>query len=190
MVVLTSQESTLLIILTLGTCLMCLYLVFIFGRRVQMSALNRESIVEGVYLQELNILHRELLDGAKAGPLDPKHPPPEDFGPTAQLYVEDIFVRVEGDSEEEKDRRRVRDEWEQGERLRYNKLLLATEPKAKERAERKVPTTIDISLLGGGFTFLLEFSTVIVIIFALVMLGILGTLGGEEISTILAAIAG
>ncbi|HEY6250780.1 MAG TPA: hypothetical protein VI685_12535 [Candidatus Angelobacter sp.] len=41
-----------------------------------------------------------------------------------------------------------------------------------------------------GWAFLLEFSTVIVIIFALLVLGILETLDGREIATILAAIAG
>jgi hypothetical protein len=49
---------------------------------------------------------------------------------------------------------------------------------------------MDISLLGGGFSFLLEFSTVIVIIFTLLILGLIGSLGGNEISTILASIAG
>jgi len=47
-----------------------------------------------------------------------------------------------------------------------------------------------ISLLGGGFSFLLEFSTVIVIIFAVVILSIIGILKNQEIATILAAIAG
>jgi len=54
----------------------------------------------------------------------------------------------------------------------------------------KVPSTIDISLLGGGWAFLLEFSTVIVIIFTLLILGILKALEGKDIATILAAIAG
>jgi hypothetical protein len=59
-----------------------------------------------------------------------------------------------------------------------------------KRAQKFVPQSLDISLLGGGWAFLLEFSTVIVIIFAIVILGILGVLAGEQISTILAAIAG
>ena len=61
---------------------------------------------------------------------------------------------------------------------------------AAKRAEKKIPSSIDISLLGGGWAFLLEFSTVIVIIFTLLILGILETLEGKDIATILAAIAG
>jgi Na+/H+-dicarboxylate symporter len=49
---------------------------------------------------------------------------------------------------------------------------------------------MDISLLGGGWSFLLEFSTVIVIIFTLLILGIASVIQGKDIVTILASIAG
>ena len=80
--------------------------------------------------------------------------------------------------------------WEAEERSRYETLRQQAEVRALERAEKEIPRSIDISLLGGGWAFLLEFSTVIVIIFTLLIFGILGTLEGKDIATILAAIAG
>jgi hypothetical protein len=61
---------------------------------------------------------------------------------------------------------------------------------AKKMADKSVPKAVDVSILGGGFSFLLEFSTVMVIIFAVVILGIIGILGGNESAAILAAISG
>jgi hypothetical protein len=80
--------------------------------------------------------------------------------------------------------------WENAERKRMAERRKEAESKARRRAELQVPGTIDIALLGGGFGFILEFSTVIVIIFTILILGILNVMQGREISTILAAIAG
>jgi hypothetical protein len=80
--------------------------------------------------------------------------------------------------------------WEDEERVRYENRRQGCEKLAMERAEKRVPTSFDISLLGGGYAFLLEFSTVMVIIFTLLILGILKIMEGKDISTILAAIAG
>ena len=81
-------------------------------------------------------------------------------------------------------------DWEKKELENYNKEKEKMIETANERAKDVVPKSMDISILGSGFSFLLEFSTVIVIIFALISLGILGVLEGREIGTILAAIAG
>ena len=80
--------------------------------------------------------------------------------------------------------------WEAAETKRMAELRKEAEEKARNRADLQVPKTIDIVLLGGGFSFILEFSTVIVIIFAVLILGIINVMQGREISTILAAIAG
>jgi hypothetical protein len=204
-------DPSILTVFVLGTCLACIYMVFFFGRRLQTSVYIRDSLIEGAKQQELRILLRELHDRAMEGPLDPTNAPPETYGPTAQLWEPDKFRSLKmtssdwgipgEESDEDKLRREKREEedrlrqeaarkWESEERARYETLRQQAEKEALERAEKKVPRSIDISLLGGGFAFLLEFSTVIVIIFTLLILGILHTLEGKEISTILAAIAG
>jgi hypothetical protein len=60
---------------------------------------------------------------------------------------------------------------------------------AQDYAERLLPG-IDVSAFGGGWIFVLEFTTIIFIIFAALALGFVGVLGSEQIGTILAAIAG
>lgn len=197
-----SLEAVILIITAFFACLSCIYMVFFFGRRVQASAYLRDSLVEGAQKQELNNLLRELHDKLVSEPLDPADPPPEGFGHHNQLWTTGIYVPYQerlaepwedetpDDREERLAKLKKCKEWEISERTRYSKLREELEIKAHEQAEKKIPKSMDISLLGGGWTFLLEFSTVIVIIFVLVILGILGTLEGKEISTILAAIAG
>jgi hypothetical protein len=49
---------------------------------------------------------------------------------------------------------------------------------------------MDVSSLGGGWVFVLEFTTIIFIVFAVLALGLLGVLTAEPIATILAAVAG
>jgi len=80
--------------------------------------------------------------------------------------------------------------WEQKEQDIFDKKVKELEATAKKRAESFVPKSMDISLLGGGWAFLLEFSTVIVIIFTLLILGIAGVVSGKDITTILASVAG
>jgi hypothetical protein len=81
-------------------------------------------------------------------------------------------------------------EWAAKERNIYNSMLDEKYKKAREIAEKQVPKAMDTSILGGGFQFILEFSTVIVIIFSVIVLGVIGIMEGREIATILAAIAG
>lgn len=205
-----SFDPSVLAVFVLGTCLACIYAVFFFGRRLQTSAYLRDSLVEGAKQLELKTLLSELRDRAIKGPLDHNSPPPDRYGPTGRLWQPDIYGTIQPpypddyhygeETEEEKERQERHQEelklynawkkWESEERARYETLRQKAEAEALERAEKKIPRSIDISLLGGGWAFLLEFSTVIVIIFTLLIFGILGTLEGTEISTILAAIAG
>jgi hypothetical protein len=72
---------------------------------------------------------------------------------------------------------------------RYRKELTLGREKAKGRADSAV--SVDLSVLRGrGTEFVLEFTTVVVIIFAAVILGILQILDTQQIGTLLAAIAG
>jgi hypothetical protein len=188
-------------------CLICIWLVFIFGRRLQLSASTRSILVQSLAKQEFEALYRDLVAEATRGPLDPKDQPPSEFGPLAQLYddnfksYKDRFseppISFSKDDKETDEERTTRlntleecEEWEKRERLRFAERKNNLEIQAKENAERNVPQSMDISLLGGGFSFLLEFSAVIVIIFTLMTLGILEVLDGKDITTILASIAG
>jgi hypothetical protein len=92
----------------------------------------------------------------------------------------------------EKEEKRVAEfnEWANSERKRYADEITRVQDSAQKSADQRVPQTLDISLLGGGWIFILEFSTVIVIIFILLCLGILGAVSGQQTITILASIAG
>jgi hypothetical protein len=57
----------------------------------------------------------------------------------------------------------------------------AARVKAEVSAESRVPRTMDISFLGGGWSFLLEFSTVIVILFILLCMRILNAITGRDL---------
>ncbi|HEX5759659.1 MAG TPA: hypothetical protein VF121_10725, partial [Thermoanaerobaculia bacterium] len=71
----------------------------------------------------------------------------------------------------------------------YRRELAKARSSARKRA--KLATDVDLSTLRGrGAEFVLEFTTVVVIIFAAVILGVLNILGTEQIGTLLAAIAG
>ncbi|MDF9798140.1 preprotein translocase subunit SecG [Catalinimonas alkaloidigena] len=72
----------------------------------------------------------------------------------------------------------------------YAKDLNYVKEKAAKRAKRAT-SEMDLSALRGrGAEFVLEFTAVVVIIFAAVILGILGILKEQHIGTLLAAIAG
>ncbi|GHO61859.1 hypothetical protein KSC_007510 [Ktedonobacter sp. SOSP1-52] len=200
-----SIQSAILAVVMVIACLTCIWMVFFFGRRLQTSAYMRTFLLDSVKRQEMQSLLRQLHDRAATGPLDPNFPPPPKFGNIGQLWEDGKWVSYEDrfgdqrasltkeDEDEEKKRLDILGRcrtWEQEERKRYADLSKQAEAEALKRAEQIVPQAMDISLLGGGWTFLLEFSTVIVIIFTLLILGVLGSLEGKEISTILAAIAG
>jgi hypothetical protein len=174
-------------------------LVFFFGRRLHTSAYLRESLVEGAKQQELKPLLQELHDRAMAGPLDPSQPPPDEYGPLGRLWEPHRYPFASADKppdespgakEERAQRLAEVKKWETEERTRYEQERQKVVMEAARRAEKRIPQSIDMALLGGGWTFLLEFSTVMVIIFTLLILAILRTLEGREIATILAAIAG
>jgi len=157
-----------------------------------------------------------LDEKRRLGPLDETNPPPEGFEYLARSIWPDSDVagastsapyygslpgetdeqRKQREAEEEKRKKAEEErlvpfrEWVKQERARYSKARQDAEAEAQRRAEKKVPASMDISLLGGGWSFLLEFSTVIVIIFVLLCLGLLGTVTGKDIITVLAAIAG
>ena len=72
---------------------------------------------------------------------------------------------------------------------RYHKDLTSGFEKAKERANDAAAINLGV-FRGKGTEFILEFTTVVVIIFAAVILGILQILDTQQIGTLLAAIAG
>ena len=74
-------------------------------------------------------------------------------------------------------------------KLRYQKDLNVAYATAQDHANRAID--VDLSVLRGrGAEFVLEFTTVVVIIFAAIILGVLGILEPQQIGTLLAAIAG
>lgn len=80
-------------------------------------------------------------------------------------------------------------EIEKEENKRYNADLIEGKKRAQERADDA--SKINLSVFRGkGTEFVLEFTTVVVIIFAAVILGILKILDTQQIGTLLAAIAG
>ncbi len=214
-----SFQTTILTLLFIVALLVALYMVFFFARRLQSAAFLRSSLVDSVQRQVLQELVRELDDRVRRGPIDVNFMPPEGYnvrnlwdGPmynnewTTDRYAEtagnwgysgddpvekEKFEREQANlkTQREERERQIR-QWEQDERKRYEveKLRLAQE--AARRADEQVPKSLDVSLLGGGFSFVLEFSTVIVIIFALLVLTALRSIEGREVATILAAVAG
>lgn len=85
------------------------------------------------------------------------------------------------------------DEWDNKVNMeadkRFREKLRQAQAEAAQMAE--LGLNIDAGLLKGrGPEFVLEFTTVVVIIFAAVILGVLGVLSTEQIGTLLAAIAG
>ncbi len=205
-----------LALFSIAALLACIYAVFYWGRQLRLSAAQRSGLLEALGRQELETLLYDLRKKALNDTgLDPDDPKPEKFGDIRQLYEANIhptyqemyggkerrtyyrgtdesFRSEETDTEFEERTKTLKEcqDWEKRERERFRNLRHEAEAKAKRKAEDQVPESIDISLLGGGFGFILEFSTVIVIIFAVLILGVLHVLTDQSISTILAAIAG
>jgi hypothetical protein len=195
-------------------------MVFFFGRRLQTSAYLRESLVAATKQENLRNQLRELDERRLTGPLDPSKPPPAGFeymapsiwtdlaatarnggwvANAASEYIPDNETEEQRKQREDRVRRREEEEsrrlapfqkWAEEERARYLAAREKAERDAQKRANKMVPESIDISLLGGGWSFLLEFSTVIVIIFVLLCLAVLGAISGKDTTTILASIAG
>lgn len=91
--------------------------------------------------------------------------------------------------EERKIRERYREAYEEEQLRLYREELLRERNAARERARALVPD-IDVSSFGGGWIFVLEFTTIIFIVFAALALGFVAVLSSEQIGTILASIAG
>jgi hypothetical protein len=71
----------------------------------------------------------------------------------------------------------------------YKNDLNRAREKAKDQSDRAA--NVDLAVLRGrGAEFVLEFTTIVVIIFATIVMGILDILQNEQIGTLLAAIAG
>ncbi len=201
-----------LVVVVLASCIACMWMVFFFGRRIQTSAYLRDSIVSATKEEELRNLLRALDEKRRAGPLDAAHPPPKgmdyraraiwpDSGYAGHNPVAGSHYGPSNETDEERaERLKIEEEekkaeeqftkWADEEHLRYAALRDKAAADAQSRAEQKIPTSIDISLLGGGWSFLLEFSTVIVIIFVLLALGVIGAVTGKDVTTILASVAG
>ncbi len=215
-----SPTQAVLIVAALSACIGCIYMVFFFGRRLQTSAYLRDSLVTAMKDEDLRNQLRELDERRQTGWLDPAKPPPPGFEFMASSIWADLAAsgRVAsampataddfGPRDETEDQRTQREErikrrkeqeelreapfrkWAEEERARYLAAREKAEKEAQRRANDMVPQSIDISLLGGGWSFLLEFSTVIVIIFVLLCLGLMGAIASKDITTILASIAG
>jgi hypothetical protein len=199
-----SLTQAVLLVSALAACITCIYMVFFFGRRLQTSAYFRESLISAAKQEELGNLLRGLDEKRRLGPLDEAYPPPDGFEFQARYIWHDTdspsatIPHLYDETDEQRKQREAAEEarlapfkaWVKEERKRYSEARQKAEIEAQGRAEKKVPASIDISLLGGGWSFLLEFSTVIVIIFVLLCLGLLGTVTGKDIITVLAAIAG
>ena len=83
--------------------------------------------------------------------------------------------------------------WDSQTKREVNRLYLADMAKQREKAKEKAVSAVDIDLTvlrGRTPAFILEFTAVVIIIFAAVILGILNILKSDQIGTLLAAIAG
>ena len=86
-----------------------------------------------------------------------------------------------------------KDDWNATVEAEANSRLRQDLAEARSRARDRVKSAADVdlsSLRGRGAEFVLEFTTVVVIIFAALILGVLRILSTEQIGTLLAAIAG
>ena len=80
--------------------------------------------------------------------------------------------------------------WFTKEKENFREDLKSLEKEAKKEASSMTPESFKTSVFGGDWKFILEFSTVLIIIFSLLTLASIDKIDGQEIATILAAIAG
>lgn len=115
--------------------------------------------------------------------LDPSRPQSEEF--TRKLR--DFQTKLEAF---ERDARRWRHEVYECARDWYNQDIKDIEKEATKRAEDLLWATDFSAFRGRGPEFVLEFTAIVVIIFAAVILGVGAILDAQQIGTLLAAIAG
>jgi hypothetical protein len=153
--------------------LLCIYAVFFFGRKLQSDAYRRASLVEAVTAQEKENKCNALESVKRFRPLDEEKNPLPEAGKYDQWYfwdhqqeLFDLPDKPKPDATKEET-----DDWEKKQALAVwgRKELLIFRQKLEEIEEDKdrkirtvadkfVPKAADISVLGGGFSFLLEFS--------------------------------
>lgn len=104
--------------------------------------------------------------------------------PTEGIYPSTKLILIDKEIN-----RRFEDGYREEQVKRYQKKRVEKREEAQIHANRLLPS-IDVSAFGGGWVFVLEFTTIIFIIFATLALGFVDVLGSEQIGTILAAIAG
>lgn len=123
--------------------------------------------------------------------VDMSLPPPPGFAGTSPS--EEDRVKWEAQRVERERKRVARVEWEgkvnREAQLRYRKDLSDARKKAQDSAVRAADVDLGV-LRGRGAEFVLDFTAILVIVGAAVLLGIIGVLGSEQIGTLLAAIAG
>jgi hypothetical protein len=123
-----------LVLAALASCIACIWMVFFFGRRIQTSAYLRESLVSAMKAEQFS--WSDARPPSLARPL---------FGDSKEQQE-----RLERHQLEEERRRAPFVKWVDEEKKRYANERQKLEKLAETRAEKMVPTSIDISLLGGG----------------------------------------
>jgi hypothetical protein len=76
------------------------------------------------------------------------------------------------------------------EQLRTFQQVRKTIKKDEEEHASKILSRLDTSTFSGSWIYLLEFTTIVFIVYAVLSLGVLGVLDSQPIATILAAVAG
>lgn len=137
---------------------------------------EEDSLKKALKKETVTQLEKRILDIKDKSDLDMQKRDSLSVGQTKKLIQEEIDRRfAEGFMREQLE-------------IYYRKRA-ELRKSAREYADRLLPG-IDVSAFGGGWIFVLEFTTIIFIIFAAIALGFVGVLGSEQIGTILAAIAG
>ena len=196
-----------LVLVALLCCLVCLWMVFSFGRRLQTAAYLRDSLVYAASAEEVRNRVRELDERKLVGPLNAQIPPPRGFEyeartiwlnipPPSRSLPGSTFIRPsfgtlipdpslsdeqnarrradferqkqaaeqatekqrlesEKAHAEEEQRRAPFYQWALEEKQRYAEERNKIEKEANILAKNRVPVGIDVSLLGGGWAFIL-----------------------------------
>lgn len=170
-----------------------------------------EKLERGDYRREIAV--GSWMTDNPAPPIPPElvwDVDPDPFGPMGRRFVSPLpglggsrrpGSTEEGESDVEAEKReRIRNQYYNDKHIWDNKVLKeerrlyqadldAQREKAREKANSAVD--IDLTVLRGRTpAFILEFTAVVIIIFAAMSLGILDILKNEQIGTLLAAIAG
>jgi hypothetical protein len=173
--------TAILLTILLLVCIGCLFLLFWYAGRVRSYGLHQQIIFD------------TLKERKKAEEM-----PRLNLLQMKQAKIRDEVKELERalqSAEEEKDKQELSDriatknlEMESTE-VEIRTTLAEIENEAANYAKSIVPNHISLSEQFGPY-FYIEFGTVIVIIFALLYLALLNAIEGQDVATILAAIAG